>query len=342
MNSLLNTLYVTTQGAYLKRDHENLVVLIEQKEALRIPIRQLGDLVLFGRVTVSHGIIALCNENRLAVTYMSNNGEFLGQLRGPTSGNVLLRLNQYALHNAPEQSVAVARNCVAGKINNCRNLLMRACRDTSDQDDMLALRTAANRLRQILAKLKDTDQIDTIRGYEGDAAYTYFRAFTRMIKSDREAFRFDTRNRRPPRDPINALLSFAYALLAKDCTASLDAVGLDPQIGYLHVPRPGRPSLALDLMEEFRPIVADRLILTLVNRKQITADDFECIGGTARLHDAPRKRLLVAYQERKKHEVPHTVLERNVPLGLVPHLQAKLMARVIRKELKDYPPFIHR
>ena len=244
----------------------------------------------------------------------------------------------------PEQHIAIARNCVAGKIRNARHVLLRAGRDTQDNHAKPALLEAAKTLARNLKTLSAVDDMDKLRGREGDAARVYFGAFTCCMRPDaREDFAMNGRTRRPPLDRTNALLSFLYVVLTHDCRSALEAVGLDPQYGYLHVPRPGRPSLALDLMEEFRPILADRLVLTLINRQQIKAGDFTFRpGGAVEMSDTARKTLLTAWQERKKEEITHLVIQQKISIGLLPHIQARLLARTLRGDLPAYPPYMAR
>lgn len=344
MKQLLNTLYVTTEGCYLHLDHDTVRVKVEQETRLQVPLHHLSGIVCFGDVLASPALLGRCAEDGRSVTFLNRNGQFLFRVEGPVSGNVLLRRAQHRGYEHSERAAGVARSIVAAKIRNCRENLLRAARDSSVPADAAALRAAAEELARLLRMLAPATDLDRIRGYEGDAAHTYFQVFDLMVRpDDRPDFTMQGRTRRPPRDRMNALLSFLYALVMNDCTAALQGVGLDSQLGYLHALRPGRPGLALDLAEEFRPVLADRLALTLVNRRQITARDLiEREGGSWQLKDAPRKELIVAYQKRKQDEVPHPALKEKVPLGLVPHLQARLLARHLRGELEAYPPFLYR
>jgi len=342
MHQILNTLYVMTQGAYLHLDHETLKVEVEGKTQLQVPIHHLGAVVCFGNIMVSPGAMQRCAEDGRSLVLLNSNGRFKAKLVGPTSGNVLLRQAQYRALESPQQTLNIARNMVAGKIQNARHVVMRASRDAEKSEDVEAFRLVGERHSAMLSELAESPDIDTVRGLEGMAAALYFGVFDHMVRRDKETFRFDGRNRRPPRDPVNALLSFIYALLLNDCVAGAEGVGLDPQVGYLHAIRSGRPSLGLDLMEELRSILADRLALTLINRQQITRNHFvERPGGAVHLNEEGRKAVVVAYQKRKADEVYHSVADRKLPLGLVPHIQSRLLARHLRGDMEHYIPFIH-
>ncbi|HVA51255.1 MAG TPA: type I-C CRISPR-associated endonuclease Cas1c [Pirellulales bacterium] len=341
MRAHANTLFITTQGAYLTRDHQTLRVKIDGKVRLTVPLHHLEGVVCFGRVMVSPAVLATCGEHRLGFSFLSEQGRFLARVEPPIHGNVLLRRRQYRLADDPLARLRLARPMIAAKIQNARNTLLRAARDDAGEDDAAALRTAAAHLAAVLAGLPAVADLDAARGIEGETARTYFGAFSRMVRHERETFALTSRSRRPPRDPINALLSFVYALVRHDCHSALECVGLDPAVGYLHVDRPGRPSLALDLMEEFRTLVADRLVLTLVNRRQVQAGGFSTdAAGGVQMDDKTRRALLVAYQERKREEVMHPLLGEVVPVGLLPHLQARLLARTLRGDLDDYPALV--
>lgn len=343
MQQIFNTLYVLTQGAYLHLDHDTVRIEVERATQLRVPLLQIGGLVAFGNVMVSPALLARCAEDGRAVTLLDRNGRFEARVVGPTGGNVLLRRAQHAALSDPLRTLAVARHIVAGKLQNERQVLLRGAREATDPGDGAALGAAARTVAQGIATAQWTGDLDALRGVEGTAAREYFAVFDRLVRDDRATFRMAGRNRRPPLDPINALLSFCYTLLTTDCVAALEGCGLDPQVGFLHALRPGRPALGLDLMEELRAPVADRLALTLLNRKQLTARDFEARpGGAVSLTDAGRKRTVLAYQGRKADEVPHRLLDRKVPLGLVPHIQARLLARHLRGDLEYYPPFLVR
>ncbi|MCE5228986.1 type I-C CRISPR-associated endonuclease Cas1c [bacterium] len=342
MKRLLNTLFVTTQGAYLAREGDNLLVRVEQETRLRVPIHTLGSVVCFGVVNASPQLMQLCGEHGVVLAFFAENGRFMARVEGPVSGNVLLRVEQYRRAADPAASASIARSIVAAKTINSRAVLLRAARETPlDSPVRLPLTNAARQLGQIARKHAPQLPLDDIRGLEGDAARTYFGVFDYLIVSQKDAFSFTVRSRRPPLDPVNALLSFLYTMLAHDVRAALEGVGIDPQVGFLHRLRPGRPSLALDLMEELRAPLADRLVLTLINRQQVKPSDFS-IGesGEVRMHDTIRKEVLLAWQRRKQDEIRHPFLEETIPIGLVPHAQALLLSRHLRGDLDAYPPMI--
>lgn len=343
MQEILNTLYVTKERAYLHLEHDTVRIEVGQEKPFRMPLIHLGGIVCFGNVLLSPALIHRCAEDGRSIVLLDQVGRFKARIEGPVHGNVLLRQAQHMAAVDPSKTLLIARNVVAGKIQNCRQILMRASRETEVPEEQSQFVAAANRLAHALAQLEHSKTIDEIRGHEGEAARAYFHVFTAMIHEDREAFAFLERTRRPPLDRINALLSFLYTLLRSDCTAAAESVGLDPQVGYLHVLRPGRPALALDLMEELRPILADRLALALVNRRQISKGDFiERAGGAIYLTDSARKEVLAAYQRRKQDEVQHKVVGRKLPFGVIPHIQASLLARHLRGDLPTYLPFLYR
>ena len=343
MHQLLNTLYVTTPEAYVRLDHETLRVQVEGETKLQVPLHHLGGLVCFGNVLVSPAVLHRCADDGRSVVFMDRNGRFKGRLEGPVSGNVLLRKAQHQAIADPEQTLAIARNVVAGKIQNTRQIVLRAARETKDADDATALKETARKLASSVEQLPEVEDLDQLRGFEGEAARQHFSSFSCMVREDRETFALKGRNRRPPRDPTNALLSFLYALLLNDCVAAAEGVGLDPQMGFLHALRPGRPALGLDLMEELRSVIAERLALSLINRRQITAKHFvERPGGAVHLEDEGRREVIVAYQKRKQEELQHPVLEQKMPIGLIPHTQARLLARVLRGDMESYLPFLYR
>lgn len=343
MHQLLNTLYLTTEGAYLRLDHDTLRIEVERETKLQVPIHHLGGIVCFGDVLVSPAALARCAQDGRFVVFLDRNGRFQARVEGPVSGNVLLRCAQYAAMRDQATTLTIARNVVGGKIQNSRQIVLRAARETDQPDDGNALRQTAEALANVLGRVPLSEDLDHLRGLEGEAARHYFSTFDRMVREDRPTFTMNGRNRRPPTDPVNALLSFLYALLMNDCVAALEGVGLDPQMGFLHALRPGRAALALDLMEELRSVFADRLALTLINRKQVAANQFHARpGGAVHLEDAARKEVIVAYQKRKQEEITHPVLNQKMPLGLVPHVQARLLARVLRGDLEAYPPFLYR
>jgi CRISP-associated protein Cas1 len=344
MRKHLNTLFVTTEGTWLHKDGANIVAEVEGRETGRVPAHLMGSVVCFGRVMVSPPLMAFCAEEGIAVSFLTGYGRFQARVEGPMSGNVLLRRRQYRASDDAGESAALAGAMVAGKAANQRAVLRRALRDHGDRlpDEAVArLDDAQRRLGDAARLAADAKEVDTARGIEGAAAAAYFGVFDLLIRSDDPAFRFTGRSRRPPLDAPNALLSFLYAILGHDCRSALETVGLDPQVGFLHRDRPGRAGLALDLMEELRPILADRVALSLINRGQVKEGDFEVKdGGAVLLRDDARKTVLATYQERKRDEIVHPFLEERVTLGLVPHLQARLLARHLRGDLDGYPPFL--
>lgn len=346
MRRHLNTLYVTTADAWVRKDGENIVVEAEGSEIGRVPIHRIGGLVCFGRAGASPALLGHCAEKGVGVSFLTPNGRFLARVEGPVSGNVLLRRAQYRATDDPAAAAALVRNIVAGKIANQRAVLRRGIADHGDRLDDEKSRElcgAEDSLINALRRALHSADIDGLRGIEGEAAHRYFAVFDHLITHDEATFRFAGRSRRPPLDPVNALLSFLYVLLLHDCRSALEGVGLDPAVGFLHRDRPGRASLALDLMEELRPFLADRLALSLVNRRQLKPRDFETgPTGAVTIREEARKAVLVAWQERKKDEVTHPFLGEKTSLGLVPHLQAQLMARHLRGDLDGYPAFIRR
>ncbi|MGB3304941.1 MAG: type I-C CRISPR-associated endonuclease Cas1c [Thermomicrobiales bacterium] len=343
MRQLLNTLYVTKSRAYLHLDHDTVRVEVERELQLQAPLLQLGSIVCFGDVMLSPALMHRCAADGRSIVLLNSNGRFQARIEGPTSGNVLLRRAQHLALSDPARRLEIARSMVAGKIRNGRFILMRAAREAKTIDDQDMLIQAARLHLEILERVATRDDIDILRGDEGDAARIYFTAFSCMVREARGTFGIAERSRRPPRDPMNAVLSFLYTLVRAECTAALEGVGLDPQIGFLHALRPGRPALALDLMEEFRSLFADRLALTLVNRKELKESDFERFdGGAVYLNESGRRTVILAYQQRKENEVDHRVLGGKTPIGLIPHLQARLLARHLRNDLPHYIPYVGR
>ena len=336
---ITNTLYVLTNDAFLRRDHETLEVMVERERRLRVPIRNVESVVAFGRTMVSPEAMSLCAEFGVAISFLTERGWLLARVDAPGSGNVLLRRQQFRLADNPAATLAIARCTVLGKLSNERGMLMRSARDAPEAQAS-ALRRAAARVAEQLPGASTCGSMDALRGHEGVAARAYFSGLPFALRQQTETFQFSGRNRRPPRDPCNALLSFLYAVVLSDCVAGLTAAGLDPSVGYLHEDRPGRPSLALDLLEEFRPLLADRLALALINRRQVTADDFETReGGAVLLTAEGRKKVVTEYQRRKQEEVTHPFLKQGARIAQVFSLQARLLARHIRGELVAYPPF---
>lgn len=341
MRHLLNTLYVTTQGAYLARDGETVAVRVEHETRLRVPLHTLGGIVCFGQVSCSPPLMQLCAERGVKISFLSENGRFWARVEGPVSGNVLLRRQQYRWADDHGQSADIARAVVTAKVANQRVVLLRALRDHPEMAASAEVKAAGEELRRTLAMLQETLSLDSVRGVEGDAARRYFGVFDHLIVSQKEGFFFQERSRRPPLDNMNALLSFLYTLLVHDIRSALETVGLDPAVGFLHRDRPGRPSLALDLMEELRPVLADRLALSLVNRQQIKGKGFKTTEtGAVVMDDETRKEVLVAYQKRKQEELQHPFIDEKVALGLLPYVQALLLSRYLRGDLDGYPPYL--
>lgn len=340
---LLNTLYVSTPEMYVHLDNDTVRLELDHQTKLRVPLHHLGAVVCFGQVTVSLPLMHRLAEDGVALVLLDANGRFKARLEGAVSGNVLLRQAQYRQADDPGFALTLARNCVAGKIRNGRQVLLRGARESKVPEDAAALTRGADDLAAALRSLPTAGDLDTLRGIEGSAARQYFAALNHLIRpASRDVFRMDGRSRRPPRDRINALLSFLYTLLMNDCRSAIEAAGLDPQMGFLHAVRPGRAALALDLMEEFR-FFADRLALALINRGQLNAGHFvEREGGAVMLEGDARKAVLVAYQERKQESLSHPLLAESLPFGLVPHVQARLLARTLRGDTVEYLPYLVR
>ena len=336
MRHLLNTLYITTQETSLSKERECVKIKQGGRTIAMIPAHTLNGLVIFGHVSTTPFLLAFCAEKGICVSWLTEQGRFLAAFHGPVSGNVLLRRRQYRLADDQAASAAIARAMLRGKIHNCRTVLRRAARENPDG----ALDAASERLGCCLAQLTGNLSLDQARGQEGEAAGIYFGVFGRLISNGEPEFTFSGRNRRPPLDAVNALLSFYYTLLTHEIRGALEAVGLDPAVGFLHRDRPGRPSLALDLMEEFRPYIADRLALTIINRRQMTFQDFQVLeNGAVFLNDQGRKKAIAAWQARKKEGIEHPFLKEKIPVGLLWHIQAGLLARHLRGDLAAYPAF---
>jgi CRISPR-associated protein Cas1 len=343
MKHLLNTLFVTTQGAYLAKTGDTVEVLHEQQTKLRVPIHTLGSIVCFGNVTCSPFLMGMCGEKNVMVSFLTENGRFLARVHGPVNGNVLLRKEQYRRSDDVAASAEIARAVAIAKIANSRVVLSRALRDRPDTAGKDRIEKALMEMGQHLDDLKYPKPLDTVRGLEGMAANAYFDCFDNLITANKDAFTFLLRNRRPPLDNVNALLSFLYTLLVHDVESALEGVGLDPAVGFLHRDRPGRPSLALDMMEELRAYLADRLALSLINRQQVKPEGFQKTeSGAVVMDDDTRKTVLIAWQKRKQEEITHPFLQEKIPLGLLAHVQAMLMARFLRGDLDGYPPFLWR
>ena len=346
-----NTLYLTQHGAYVSRDHLNLKVEVERETRLTVPIHHLESVCVFGQSALSPHALQLCWENGVAVNYFSEHGYLLGRWEAVPNTSVTLRRAQYRAADDPAKAAALARQFVAGKMQNARQSLLRSARENADETEAQRLRACAEETGRLLGKLQPgqpreaegvtAQSVNSIRGYEGQAASLYFEVFSLHLRQQREDFAFTTRTKRPPRDVINCLLSYLYALLRHDCIAALTATGLDPFVGYLHVERPARPALALDLMEEFRPLLADRLAITLINRRQITAADFnERDGGVVEFTPAGRKAVITAWQTRKQETVRHPLLGQEFRVGQLMLAQARILARHLRGDLPEYLPCV--
>lgn len=338
MRKLLNTLYITTPEAYLSKDGLNVVVSVKQQELFRIPAINIEGIVTFGYMGASPGLMKLCSDSGISLTFLSPNGRFVSRVQGATHGNVLLRKAQYALSDDEEWSLHVARLMITAKVQNYRNILRRYIRDYGEcQEVDDAVRMLDTNKRNAL-KARDKAEL---MGFEGMASNAYFEVLPMLILNQKESFPFNGRNRRPPRDAVNAMLSLAYTLVANDCTAALETVGLDPYVGFLHAMRPGRTSLALDIMEEFRAYLGDRFVLSLINKRQITPKDFLYQGDNGVvMTDKGRKTFLTAWQNRKRETIIHPYLNEKVEIGLLPYVQAMMLARYIRKDIDDYPVFL--
>ena len=338
---LLNTLYITTEDTYLRLDNDTLRVEVDRETKLRVPLHHLTAVVCFGHIGLSAPLMHRLADDGTALVLLDTNGRFKARLEGAVTGNVLLRQAQFHRANNPAFTLDMARACVAGKIKNTRQVLQRGARESKVEAEAKLLTRRADDLAASLRALPAVTDLDTLRGVEGEAARQYFSGLNLLVRTDlREVFQMDGRSRRPPRDRFKALLSFLYAMWMNDCRSALEAAGLDPQVGFLHALRPGRAALALDLMEEFRPW-ADRLVLSLINRGQIVAGDFVLReGGGVSLQPDARKAVVMAYQERKREELTHPLLAQTVPLGLVPMVQARLLARAVREDTAPYVPFV--
>jgi len=341
MRKLLNVLYVTNPEAYLSKDGENLVVKVSDKEVFRTPIHYLEGIVTFGNMGASPALLGMCVEKGVTVSFLTAYGKHLATLHGTPRGNVLLRRKQYRWADLGPESAALASAFIIGKIANCRTVLRRFLSDYRDKVETADIEEVIKIMARNVLKLGKRPGLDELRGIEGESARKYFSVFDRLIVNQKEQFYMRGRNRRPPQDNVNALLSFFYTLLLHETKAALQTVGLDPYVGYLHRDRPGRLGLSLDLMEEFRPYMADRLALNLINRQQLNGNDFvQKESGGVIMKDAARKTVLEAWQKRKQELLTHPFLEEKIPVGLLPYAQALLLARHLRGDLDRYPPFI--
>lgn len=338
MKHHLNTLFVTTQGAYLTKDGQSVAVKIEKQVKLRLPLLNLDGIVCFGRVGASPSLMAACAEAGVSISFLSVYGKLQARVLGFTSGNVLLRREQYRRSDCPESSLKIAKSIVLGKIANSRTNLLRSARDSDAPEREELLRRASLELKNRLLLVERASSLDQLRGIEGEAASIYFDVFNSMLIGDPK-MRLNGRSRRPPQDPVNAMLSFMYVILCHDIRSACEAVGLDSQVGFLHRDRPGRPSLALDLMEEFRPVLVDRFVITLINRKQVSSNDFELQpSGGFSMKDSARRMMLKTWQEKKLEPMHHDFMGESASLGLFVHFQARLLARHLRGDLDAYPP----
>lgn len=341
MRKLLNTLYVMTENCYLALDGENIVIQDGEKIRGRFPLHTLENIICFTYKGASPALMGACAERKIGMSFFSPRGAFLARTVGKEYGNVLLRKEQYRISDDNKRSTAYAKNMIVGKVFNSRWSIERTLRDHAYRVDAEKLKTVSNRLYDTLPKIDAVSELDVLRGIEGKAAEQYFFVFNDMILNQKEDFMFTTRSRRPPLDNINAILSFAYTILAGDCANALSSVGLDPYVGFMHGDRPGRTSLALDLMEELRPILADRFVLTLINTKAIQATHFEKQkDGAVLLNDDGRKAFFGAWQNHKRETLTHPYLKEKIDWGLVPYIQALLLARTIRGDVDEYPPFL--
>lgn len=340
MKRLLNTLFVTTQGAYLCKEGESVVVMIEKKPRIRLPVISLGGIVCFGRVSCSPSLLGFCAGKGVGISFLSERGRFLARVLGATTGNVRLRREQYRRAEDRIKAAEIARVCVLAKAANCRTSLMRALRDHPESQGVDEIRCSVVRIESLLTEIQRESDLDALRGLEGQIAHLYFSVTDHLILAQKEDFSFHGRSRRPPRDNFNALLSFLYTLLLHDIRSALETVGLDPAVGFLHRDRPGRPGLALDLMEEFRPWLADRLALSLVNLKQVQGKGFQrSAAGGVTMDDETRKNVVTSFQKRKQEEIFHPFLEEQIPIGMLFFAQTLLLARFLRRDLDGYPAF---
>ena len=341
MKRLQNVLYVMTQGAWLSLDGECVVLHVEKEEKAKYPVHLFESIVCFGKVNATPPLMGFCASKGVPISFFTERGRFLARVDGPVRGNVLLRRQQYRLADDAEASLSIARNVLTAKIANSRSVLMRFARESDDEEAAARVRGASDYLAMTAADIVHVKSADALRGKEGDAARCYFDVFDDMIVAQKDDFKFAGRSRRPPMDEVNAMLSFVYSMLAHDVASALEGVGLDPAVGYLHRDRPGRPGLALDLMEEFRPWLADRLVLSLINRRQVDASGFsKSENGAVEMDDETRKTVVVSWQERKQEGLTHPFLDEKMSIGLLPHMQARLLARHIRGDLAVYPPFV--
>lgn len=340
MRKLLNVLYITNPLSYLSKDGENVVVRVEDQDKVRLPIHNIEGIVCFGYPGASPALMAHCAEKGIGFSFVSESGRFLARVTGPVSGNIVLRKKQYKISDDESKSLEIARNIIISKIMNSRTVFQRFLRDHTEKDVGNSVRTSITRLQNIAVRVVNSSNLEDLRGAEGEAAKCYFDAFDNLILCQKEEFSFNLRSRRPPLDRVNALMSFIYVLLAHDVESALETVGLDPQAGFLHRDRPGRASLALDIMEELRAYLADRLVLNLINNRQIKPADFTIKEtGAVLLNPEARKTVITSWQQRKRDKITHPFLDEKLETGLIPYAQALLLARHLRGDLDEYPPF---
>lgn len=340
MRKLLNTLYVTTPDSYLHRDGENVLVKVGNEEKFRIPAHNIEGIVCFGYMGASPQLMQMCSDYNIGLSFLSPHGKFLGRVNGRIRGNVLLRRTQYRVADNPKASLEIAKGFIIGKIVNCRTVLGRSLRDHGDVIRCERICYVDNLLIENFEKIEKCLDADTLRGIEGNCAKFYFDVLDELILKQKDSFFIRKRNRRPPLDNMNALLSFLYTLLVHEMESALETVGLDPYVGFFHTDRPGRAGLALDMIEEMRPFLADRLALNLINLQQLSSKDFvKKENGAVFLTDDGRKTVLDAWQKRKRDEVTHPYLNEKIPVGLIPYVQSLLMARFLRGDIDGYPPF---
>jgi len=343
MRKLLNILFVTNPDSYLTKEGENVVISVDKEKKLQLPIHTLEGIVCFGYAGASPSLMHMCATKGVGLSFHNEYGKFLARVNGPVQGNVLLRKKQYKASEDKEYSLNIAKNCITAKVLNSRNILQRAIRDHKSEVDCKRIETVVNRMQMSIKNIEEADNIDSLRGIEGDSSKWYFSVLDELILHQKEDFYMTSRNKRPPKDNFNALLSFLYTMLAHDVQSALESVGLDPYVGFLHQDRPGRASLALDLMEELRGFMSDRLAISLINRKQISPNDFTVKENEAVLMDkVTRKTVLENIHKRKKEEIMHPFLNEKISIGLIPYAQALLLARYLRGDIDTYPPFIWR
>ena len=341
MKKLLNTLYVTSENSYLALDGENVVVLDDKTEIGRVPLHNLEGIVSFGYRGTSPALMGACADRNVSLCYLTPQGKFLARVSGKTRGNVLLRQQQFASSRDEKTSLEIAQNCILGKVYNARWVLERAIRDHPLQIDTAQVKEAPCFLKNSLEYIQNAQSKEQLRGYEGEAASVYFGVFDQLILQQKKDFVFQGRNKRPPLDNVNALLSFVYTLLTNHITSALESVGLDPYVGYLHTERPGRASLSLDLIEELRAVLADRFVLSLINKKIINGKNFsKKENGAVLMSDELRKKVLSEWQNKKKEMITHPYLQEKIEWGMVPYVQAMLLARYLRGDLDSYPVFL--